>query len=98
MRNQAQTEKEDRTMGKKKYRLGEVDKNGLRRIYAMRTFADVSEGAQGGFVQSEANLSQEGNARVYDDAWIYDNAWVYDNARVYDDARVYDNACVSDNE
>lgn len=70
----------------------------LFRIRALIDFGDVKAGDLGGYVQSEDNLSQDGNAwiynnaRVYDDARVFGNARVYNNVRVYDSARVYDNA------
>ena len=72
----------------------------LFRIKALIEFGNVKAGELGGFVEKEENLSQDGNAWVYDSARVYDNARVcgdarvYDNARVCGDARVYDNACV----
>ena len=48
----------------------------LRRIRALRDFADVKAGDLGGFVESEKNLSQEGNA------WVYGNARVCGNAKI----------------
>lgn len=71
----------------KKYELKEVAK-GRRyyRIVALRDFADVKAGDVGGFVESEHNLSHEGNC------WIYDNAKVVEEARVCQDAKVMDNA------
>ena len=55
----------------------------LYRIEAVKEFADVKKGDKGGWIESENNLSQDGNC------WIYDNAKVYD-----DDARVMGNACI----
>ena len=94
----------------KKYKLTdetiEVEGKALYRIEALKDFCEIKKGDKGGFIESEDNLSHEGNAWVYDDACVYDNdfvtddALVYDNARVYNDARlsdnsrVYDNACV----
>ena len=78
----------------------------LFRIKALIEFGNVKAGELGGFVEKEENLSQDGNAWVYDsarvygnarvhgNAWVYGDARVYDNARVCGDARVYDNACV----
>lgn len=48
----------------------------LFRIKALIEFGNVKAGELGGFVEKEENLSQDGNA------------WVYDNARVYGDACV----------
>ena len=52
----------------------------LFRIKALISFGNVKEGELGGFVEKEENLSNDGNA------------WVYDNARVSGNARVYGNA------
>ena len=66
----------------------------LHRIKAVRSFGNVQEGKLGGWVESEENLSQEGNCWVYGNAQVYGNAWVYGDARVYGDAWVYGNAQV----
>lgn len=58
----------------------------LYRIKALKNFRYVKKGNIGGYVESERNLSQEGNC------WIYDNAKVFGDARVYGNAIVYDNA------
>lgn len=73
----------------------------LYRIKALKDFRDVKEGEFGGYIESEQNLSQEGNAwvsgnaRVYGDACVYGDAWVYGNAQVSGNARVSGDACVS---
>ena len=66
-------------------------------------FGDID----GGWIESEKNLSQEGNAcvcgnaQVYGNAEIYGNTYIYGdarvcgNARVYSDARVCGNVCIS---
>lgn len=89
----------------KKYRLTEettkVGNRPLYRIQALRDFGNVKEGDIGGYIESEKNLSQDGNAwvygnaRVYGDAWVSGDAWVYGNAWVYGDAWVSGNAQVS---
>lgn len=48
----------------------------------------IADGELGGWLESEANLSQEG------DAWVYGNAQVYGNARVSGNARVYGDDCI----
>lgn len=77
---------------KQKYRLTdetiEYDGVTLYRIEAIRDFGNVTAGDKGGFVQSELNLSQEG------DCWIYGNAMVYGEAQVYGDAMIADTAKV----
>ena len=60
----------------------------LYRIKALSSFGCVSAGDLGGFLESEKNLSQNGDAWVYGDARVYGDAWVYGNARVYGNAEV----------
>ena len=62
----------------------------IYKIRALKDFADVKKGDIGGFVESEKNLSQEG------DCWIYDNAKIFDDAMVFGNAKVSGNAIVSD--
>ena len=89
-------------MQNKKYRIDYTQKieefgRTLYRIVALADFGSVTTGDQGGYIESEKNLSQSGNAWVYDNAKVYGNARVYGNAKVYGNARVYDNAKVYDN-
>ena len=91
----------------KKFKLTEESINyfgkTLYRIEALKDFANVKKGDKGGYVESEENLSQEGNCwiygntKVFDSAVVYDNAKVYGNAQVFGDAQVYDNAIICDN-
>ena len=92
----------------KKYRLifedyKIIDGRKLYRIEALKDFNRVKTGELGGYIESENNLSHEGNAWVYDDAKIYggakvrDNAIVGGNAQICDNVIVYDNAWVYDN-
>lgn len=75
----------------------------LHRIKALKDFGDIKKGDLGGFIEKEANLSQNkdcwvgGNAKVFDNAWIYNNAMVFHNAQVFGFANVYDNAKVYGN-
>ena len=57
----------------------------LFRIKALISFSGIEKGEVGGYIASEKNLSQSGNA------------WVYGDARVYGDAEVSGNAWVSGN-
>ena len=89
-------------MQNKKYRIDYTQKieefgRTLYRIVALADFGSVATGDQGGYIESEKNLSQSGNAWVYDNAKVCDNAIVYDNARVCGKARVCGNARVYDN-
>ena len=69
----------------------------LYRIKALRDFGYIKKGELGGYIQSENNLSHEGECWVYGNACIYDNARVYGNAFIYDNARVYGNAKICGN-
>ena len=85
----------------KKYELTEetIMINGsikLYRIRALKNFSNVKAGALGGYVESENNLSQEGNCWIYDSAQVYGSARVYGSALVSNSARVFDTALVSD--
>ena len=80
----------------KKYELTdetiEVYGTALHRIKALKDFGNVKKGELGGYVESEYNLSQEGNCLVYGNAKVYSNAKVYGNALVYGNAKVCGNA------
>lgn len=62
----------------KKYRLTDdkiiVGCRTLYRIQALRDFGDVKEGEFGGWIESEKNLSHEGDARVSGNARVYGDA------------------------
>lgn len=76
----------------KKYRLTDeaIKHNGviLYRIEALMDFGSISAGDKGGFVQSELNLSQEGNCWIHGEAKVFGNAKVYENAQVFSSAEV----------
>ena len=96
----------------KKYKLTDetINLNGvtLYRIEALKDFGEIKKGDKGGFVESEKNLSQEGNCWIYNNSCVYDygcvsgdacilgNSMVNDSARVYGAARVCEKSCVSD--
>lgn len=70
----------------------------LYRIQALKTFTKpggynpvVHVGELGGYVESEDNLSQEGNC------WLFDKARVKDGGKIIEDAIVYDKCLVSKN-
>ena len=95
----------------KKYELTKKtrarDHRTLYQIKLLKSLYGFKEGDLGGWIESEKNLSQEGDCWVYDnaivfgeacvfdDALVYGNAQVYGKARVFDDAWVYGNALVS---
>ncbi|MFT8333284.1 MAG: hypothetical protein ABF627_07115, partial [Acetobacter malorum] len=73
----------------KKYELTDEttkswDGRTLRRIRALVAIASigVSVGDLGGFIETEGNLDQSGNAWVYGDARVSGDAWVFGDARV----------------
>lgn len=94
----------------KKYELTTETKNfcgiTLYRIKALRSIRGIKPGELGGWVESESNLSQLGDAwvsgnaqvyggaRVYGNAWVHDGAWVSGDACIYGGARVYGDARV----
>lgn len=68
-----------------KYELtDETSGSGLRRIRALRDIPryGVEEGDLGGWVESEGNLTQEGDCWVFDDAQVFGKARVFGNASV----------------
>ena len=77
----------------------------FRRLYRIKALRDIENGGEiiahkddlGGYIESESNLAQDGEAWVCDNAEVYGNAWVYDNAKVYGNAEVYGDAWVCDN-
>lgn len=62
----------------------------LHRIKAVRSFGEVKSGEVGGWIESEENLSHDGNC------WVADEAIVCNNAKVVGDARVSGHALVKD--
>jgi hypothetical protein len=55
----------------------------LYRIQALKDFSDVKSGDLGGWVESENNLSQEGDCWVNGNAQVGGNAWVNGHANTY---------------
>jgi hypothetical protein len=70
----------------------EVDNVTLYQIQALKDFGDIKVGDVGGWIETESNLSQDGNA------WVSGDASVYGDALVYGDARVYDSAIIAQNQ
>ena len=64
----------------------------LYRIQATRDFNDVKKGDFGGWIESEDNLSHDGNAWVCDNAKVCDNAVVYGNVKLCGNVVVYGDA------
>jgi len=69
----------------------------MYRIKALRSFGCIKEGALGGYIESEDNLSHEGYCWVFSSAQVYGNARVDDNARVYGSVRLSGNVHICDN-
>jgi len=67
------------------------------RIRALKDFSDVKKGDIGGYVESEKNLSQEGDCWIYGKAVACDNSEVCGNSVVKDCAVVCGNSIVSGN-
>ena len=63
----------------------------LHQIRAKISFGNIAKGDIGGWIESEKNLSQGG------DAWVSGNARVSGDACVFGDAWVFGDACVSGN-
>ena len=85
----------------KKYRLTDetIEFYGvvLHRIEALKDFDHIKKGDKGGFVQSENNLSHDGDCWVYDDAKVFNDAYVSGDARCNDNSMIYENARVTNN-
>ena len=75
----------------KKYKLVKEEEGTLFRIIALRDFSNVKKGERGGLIQSEDNLSHEG------DCWVYNDAVISGNAQISGKARVFGNAVISGN-
>ena len=69
----------------------------LYRIKAIKNFGGIKAGTLGGYIQSEDNLSHDGNAWVRDNAVVCDKAIVRDSAVICCDAEIRDNAVIRDN-
>jgi hypothetical protein len=68
----------------------------LYRIRALRTFGNVKAGDLGGYVESENNLSHDGNAWIADEAMVSGSAHVSGSALVDGHALVSDSAQICD--
>ena len=66
----------------------------LHRIVALRNFKGVKKGDKGGWIESENNLSHDGNCWVYDDAKVYGFAKVVEDATVSGNSMVYGSSYV----
>lgn len=55
----------------------------LYRIRSLRDFRDVKKGDLGGYIDSENNLSHDGDCWVYDTSRVLGAAHIHDNARIH---------------
>jgi hypothetical protein len=71
----------------------------LRRIRALKYIPTwkVKKGDLGGFIESEKNLSHDGEAWVGEDARVYENGLITEDAYVCGNAEVYGNSMVTHN-
>lgn len=72
----------------------EVISHTLHRIIAIRNFGEISKGTVGGYVESEENLSHDGDCWIYDSAMVLEKGKVVENAKVRDNSVVYGNAII----
>jgi len=84
----------------KKYELEEdhiiFNSRVLYRIRATKDTIFAKKGDKGGYIESERNLSQDGQCWIADDARVFDNALVKNDAIVYQRATILDQATVGD--
>lgn len=68
-------------------------------LFRIRALVNIGEivkaGDEGGYIETEKNLSQDGTAWIADDAMAFEDAQVMDDAIVYADAVVSGHAVVS---
>lgn len=62
----------------------------------MTRMGEVKKYTIGGYVESEANLSQDDGSWIFHTGKVFDNAVVRDSSIVKDDAAVFENAVVTD--
>ena len=67
----------------------------LYRIEALKDFGVVKAGELGGYIESENNLSFDGEAWICENAEVFDDARICNNALINGNARIYGNAIVS---
>lgn len=58
----------------------------------LRRIKRISDGALGGWIENEHNLSHEGTCWVDNDAKVFGNARIYGNARIFENAKAFGNA------
>ena len=73
-----------------------IDGHYVKQIVAIRSFGEIKKGVKGGYIQSEDNLSHDGDCWVYPDGVVAEHAVVQDNAKVYSGI-VFNSAVIKDN-
>lgn len=68
--------------------------NEIRARFPFHNLIDIRAGQLGGWIESEKNLSQKGDAWITQDSCIYGNAVVSGNAFIYNDSVIKDNAVI----
>lgn len=79
-----------------KYELLQTDTM-VHEGHTLKRIKRISDGALGGYIEYESNLSQHGTCWVDKGAKVYVDAHVDDNAQIQDKARVLGNAIVEGN-
>ena len=74
-----------------------VNGHTLHQIKALKDFSNVKKDDLGGWIEDYRNLSQSGNAWIYDDAQVLDYAFVSDNASIEGHASIESDADVFSN-
>ena len=69
----------------------------LYRIKLLKAVCNISPGILGGFIESEDNLSQEGDCWVAEEAAVYGHSKVIENAWVGGSARIYGHSIIGEN-
>lgn len=72
----------------------EFEGHTLRRIQYIRKFDGVYKDMLGGWIESEDNLSHEGNCRVVMEGKVFGNARVEGNGKVFQSSVIKDNAII----
>lgn len=69
----------------------------LYRIKLLKAVCNISPGILGGFIESEDNLSQEGDCWVAEEAAVYGHSIVIENAWVGGSARIHGHSIIREN-
>lgn len=85
----------------KKYEILKNEKidgedHNLYRIKALKdmSLSKVKKGDIGGFIESESNLSHEGECWIYDDSQVFGKSEIKDNVRIKDRSKIKDSIII----